>query len=87
MSGGERLWVAGRYGLSRARALWLLEAHGVRVRLHNVAVSAEQLAEYARLRDQGVPHEEIADRFGVSRYGLYQAITRHREARLRLCPP
>ncbi|MGP3983916.1 hypothetical protein [Streptomyces sp. KR80] len=67
MSGGERVWVAGRYGLSRARVLSLLEAHGMRVRLPNVAVSTEQLAEYSELRAQGVRHDEIADRFGVSR--------------------
>ncbi|MGP3949853.1 hypothetical protein [Streptomyces sp. 7N604] len=87
MSGAEQHWVAGRYGLTRARMLSLLEAHGVRVWLGNVAVSAERLTEYDELRAQGVPHEEIAVRFGVTRVGLYTAIRRHREACLLRPPP
>ncbi|MET8680926.1 hypothetical protein ABZW18_25930 [Streptomyces sp. NPDC004647] len=87
MSGGERLWVTGRYGLTRARVLSLLAAHGVRVRLHGVAVNAERVVEYAELRSSGVGHEEIAARFGVSPGGLYRAIRKHREASLSPHPP
>ncbi|MEU6080114.1 helix-turn-helix domain-containing protein [Streptomyces sp. NPDC047108] len=45
-------------------------------------MSVDQVDRYAELRAKGVPHDEIAERFGVDPARLHEAIGRYREAGL-----
>ncbi|WP_043264976.1 helix-turn-helix domain-containing protein [Streptomyces sp. CT34] len=69
-----------RFGISTWTLYDLLRRHRVPLRATAYPDSASRraVAEYGRLRGDGMTHREIAEKFGITPNTLYHALRRHR---------